>query len=75
MTDKPPMIPEEQAKEIRRLVHDLSNALEIVVQANYLLGAMSHDEAAKQWVQLLDNGVMQAAAINKAMREYIATHS
>ena len=75
MTENPPTIPAEQAKEIRRLVHDLSNALEIIVQANYLLGATSQDEAAKQWVQLLDNGVLQAAAINKALREYVATHS
>ncbi len=56
MTQNAPSIPAEQAKEIRRLAHDLSNALEIIVQANYLLNAMSHEEAAKQWVQLLDSG-------------------
>jgi hypothetical protein len=57
------------------LSHDLSNALEIIVQANYLLGAMSHDEAAKQWTQLLDNGVVQAADINRRLREYIVANS
>jgi hypothetical protein len=67
MTPNPHAIPAEQAKEIRRLSHDLSNALEIIVQANYLLGAMSHDESAKQWIQLLDNGVVQAAEINRSL--------
>jgi hypothetical protein len=45
------------------------------VQANYLLGAMSLDEAAKQWIQLLDNGVVQAADINRSLREYIVANS
>jgi hypothetical protein len=75
MTPNAPPIPPEQATEIRRLAHDLSNALEIIVQANYLLNAMSHDEAAKQWIQLLDNGVQQAADINRSLREYIVAHS
>jgi hypothetical protein len=75
MTPNPGSIPAEQAKEIRRLAHDLSNALEIIVQANYLLGAMSHDEGAKQWIQLLDNGVAQAAGINRNLRDYIVAHS
>ena len=75
MTPKPPTIPADQAKEIRRLSHDLSNALEIIVQANYLLNAMSHDESAKQWIQLLDSGVAQAAAINRSLRDFIVANS
>jgi hypothetical protein len=75
MTTNRSAIPVEQAKEIRRLSHDLSNALEIIVQANYLLGAMSHNESAKQWIQLLDNGVVQAAGINRSLREYIVANS
>ena len=70
-----PTIPPEQANEIRRLCHDLSNALEIIVQANYLLGSMSHDEAAKQWIHLLDNGVTQAAGINRSLRDFIVANS
>jgi hypothetical protein len=75
MTPNAPSIPPEQAKEIRRLSHDLSNALEIIVQANYLLSAISHDESAKQWIHLLDNGVLQAANINRSLREYIVANS
>ena len=62
MTTNQSTIPAEQAKEIRRLSHDLSNALEIIVQANYLLSAMPHDESAKQWIQLLDNGCFRRRA-------------
>jgi len=75
MTPNAPSIPPEQAREIRRLSHDLSNALEIIVQANYLLNAMSHDESAKQWIDLLDNGVVQAADINRSLRDYIVANS
>jgi hypothetical protein len=75
MTPNAPSIPPEQAKEIRRLSHDLSNALEIIVQANYLLSGISHDESAKQWIHLLDNGVLQAAGINRSLREYIVANS
>jgi hypothetical protein len=75
MTPNAPSIPPEHAREIRRLSHDLSNALEIIVQANYLLNAMSHDEAAKQWIQLLDNGVLQATDINRSLRDYIVANS
>lgn len=69
------VIPQEQATEIRRLSHDLSNALEIIVQANYLLRTVALDETAKQWAQLLDQGVRQAAGTNHDLREYIRVNS
>jgi hypothetical protein len=71
----PQTIPQEQATEIRRLAHDLSNALEIIVQANYLLGTAPIDDAAKEWLRLLDQGVHQAARINRDLREYIRVNS
>ncbi len=68
-------IPPEQATEIRRLAHDLSNALEVIVQANYLLSTVTQEDAAKQWIKLLDQGVRQAADINRDLREYIRANS
>ncbi len=68
-------IPLEQAEKLRRLAHDMSNALEIIVQANYLLSTAALDDAAKQWTQLLDQGVRQAADINRDLREYIRANS
>ncbi len=77
MTPHPPSrpIPETQAKEIRRLAHDLSNALEIVLQTSFLLGTVPLDEDAKKWRTMLDNGVQQAAEINRQLREYIRGNS
>jgi hypothetical protein len=72
---EPRPIPEEQAKEIRRLSHDLSNALEVVLQTSFLLGTVPMDEDAKKWRQMLDNGVQQATEINKKLREYVRGNS
>lgn len=68
-------IPEEQAKEIRRLSHDLSNALEVVLQTSFLLGMVPLDEDAKKWRTMLDGGVQQAAEINRKLREYVRGNS
>jgi hypothetical protein len=72
---QPRPIPEEQAKEMRRLSHDLSNALEIILQTSFLLGTVALDEDARKWRGMLDNGVQQAADINRRLREYIRGNS
>jgi len=72
---QPRAIPEQQATEIRRLSHDLSNALEIVLQTSFLLGTVPLDDDAKKWRTMLDNGVQQAAEINRQLREYVRSNS
>lgn len=69
------VIPEQLAKEIRRLAHDLSNALEIVVQTSYLLGTIGMKEPAAEWLRMLDGGVTKALDINGTLRSYIREHS
>jgi len=64
-------IPEDLAVEMRRLAHDLSNALEIVVQTSYLLGTVELKEPASDWLRMLDNGVHKALDLNLALRTYI----
>jgi hypothetical protein len=68
-------IPEEVALEIRKLAHDLSNALEIIVQTSYLLGTVELKDPGSEWLRMLDNGVRKALDINLALRSYIKTHS
>jgi hypothetical protein len=68
-------IPGCHAAEIRRLVHDLSNALEIVVQTNYLLKSAKLDESSQQWLGLMDNGVRQATEISANLRNYVVEHA
>jgi hypothetical protein len=70
-----PEIPEELALEIRKLAHDLSNALEIVVQTSYLLGTAELKEPASDWLRMLDSGVEKALEINLALRSYIKAHT
>ena len=68
-------IPEELSIEIRKLAHDLSNALEIIVQTSYLLSLAELKEPASQWLQMLDSGVTRALDINQALRGYIKDHT
>ncbi len=68
-------IPEDLALEIRKLAHDLSNALEIIVQTSYLLGTVEMKEPGTEWLRMLDNGVRKALDINLALRSYIKSHS
>ncbi len=68
-------IPEEIALEIRKLAHDLANALEIVVQTNYLLGTVDLKEPGSEWLHMMENGVRKALDINLALRTYIKAHS
>jgi hypothetical protein len=72
---QPKSIPEQQAKEIRRLSHDLSNALEVVLQTSFLLGTVPLDDDAKKWRTMLENGVQQAADLNRQLREYVRGNS
>ena len=68
-------IPEELALEIRRLAHDLSNALEIIVQTSYLLNMAELKEPANEWLRMLDTGVNKALELNLQLREYIKVHT
>ncbi|MGI8770566.1 MAG: hypothetical protein ACR2JE_03950 [Acidobacteriaceae bacterium] len=63
------------ATEMRRLSHDLNNALEIIVQASYLVNMTELSDPAKDWMKLLDQGLRQAAELNKELRNYILSHS
>ena len=68
-------IPEELALEVRKLAHELSNALEVIVQTSYLLGTVELKEPGGDWVRMLDNGVRKALDVNLALRNYIKDHS
>jgi hypothetical protein len=68
-------IPEELAVEMRRLAHDLSNALEIIVQTSYLLGTVELKEPASDWLKMLESGVGKALELNLALRNYIKEHT
>ena len=68
-------IPEDIAVEIRKLAHELSNALEIIVQTSYLLSMTEQKEPASAWLRMMDNGVQKAIDTNLALRNYIKAHT
>ncbi len=68
-------IPADAALELRKLAHDLSNALEIVVQTSFLLSTVEMKDPALEWMRMLDGGVQKALDINLELREYIKSHT
>jgi hypothetical protein len=66
-------IPEDLSVEMRRIAHDLSNALEIIIQTSYLLSTTEMKEPASDWLRMLDDGVQKA--INLELRTYIKDHT
>ena len=68
-------IPADLAVEIRKLAHELSNALEIIVQTSYLLGTVGLKEPGSEWLRMMDNGVHKAMDINLSLRNYIKSHT
>jgi hypothetical protein len=69
------MIPEDLSVEMRRIAHDLSNALEIIIQTSYLLSTVEMKEPASDWLLMLDEGVQKAMSLNLALRNYIKDHT
>lgn len=63
------------ATEMRRMTHDMNNALEILVQASYLVNTTELSEQAREWMKLLDVGIQQATELNREMREFVRSRS
>ncbi len=70
-----PKIPPDISTTLRSLAHDLSNAIETIMQAGYLLGQAKLDDDTKKWVGLIDTASRDAARINRQIRDILRTHS
>ena len=68
-------IPAELAKELRTLAHDLSNALETIVQATYLISQTDPPENSRRWVELIDQASQEAVKINQKLRQILREQS
>ncbi|MGA7291419.1 MAG: hypothetical protein WBW53_13055 [Terriglobales bacterium] len=75
MADISEKIPAELAKELRRLAHDLSNSLETIVQATYLIAQAVPPEHMRRWVELIDEASQDAVKINQKLREVLRSQS
>ena len=76
-TDKLPAekTPAELNTDLRTLAHDLSNSIETIMQATYLLGTAQIDDTGKKWLELIDNATRDAARINREIREILRAQS
>jgi hypothetical protein len=68
-------IPQEISKDLRTLAHDLSNSIECIMQACYLLNQSKLDEGSRKWAEMIDTGARDAAKINRQIRDVLRSRS
>lgn len=73
--EEPEKMQPETIAKLRTLSHDLSNAIETVMQASYLLAQAKLDDANKKWLDLIDKATQDAARINREIREILRSQS
>ncbi|MGH9522447.1 MAG: hypothetical protein ACRD3E_07940 [Terriglobales bacterium] len=70
-----PKMPPELNRQLRTLAHDLSNSLETIMQASYLLAQAKLDDTNKKWLELVDTAARDAARINREIRDLLRAQS
>jgi signal transduction histidine kinase len=68
-------IPAEINSRLRALAHDLSNSVETIMQASYLLAQSKLDDNAKKWAELIDKASRDCARINREIREILRANA
>ncbi len=65
----------ETVTQLRGLSHDLSNYIETIMQASYLLAQAKLDDNNQKWLELIDKASQDAARINREIREILRAQS
>jgi hypothetical protein len=65
----------ETITKLRTLSHDLSNYIETIMQASYLLAQAKLDENNKKWLDLVDKASQDAARVNREIREILRSQN
>ncbi len=65
----------EITAQLRKLAHDLSNSIETVIQASYLLNQTKLDAQSKKWARMIEAAADEAAHINRGIREVLRSQS
>ena len=60
---------------LRTLAHDLSNSIETIMQACYLLAQAKLDDNNKKWLELVDQASQDAAKINREIRDILRANA
>jgi len=64
-------LPDDVTAQLRHLAHDLSNSIETIMQASYLIGQTKLESRSKKWIAMIDEAVHDAARINRSLRELL----
>ena len=70
-SNKPKSETQTRTEKLRALAHDLSNSIEAIMQASYLLAQAKLDPESKRWAQLLQTSSDEAARINREIRKLL----
>jgi signal transduction histidine kinase len=71
----PEKIPVEISSKLRALAHDLSNSVETIMQASYLLAQAKLNDDAKKWADLIEKAGRECAKINREIRDILRANS
>ena len=61
--------------KLRTLAHDLSNSIETIMQASYLLAQVKLPDDERKWLDMIDKAAQEGARINREIREILRTES
>ena len=61
----------ETVNQLRALAHDLSNSIETIMQASYLLAQAKLEADNRRWLDLIDKAVQDAARLSREIREIL----
>ena len=75
MADEEEQMQADTIARLRILSHDLSNAIETVMQASYLMAQSELDDANQKWRKMIDTASHDAARINREIREILRSQS
>lgn len=68
-------IPDDVTSQLRHLAHDLSNSIETIMQASYLIGQTKLEARSKKWIAMIDEAAHDAARINRSLRELLRSQT
>jgi hypothetical protein len=67
--------PADVVASLRALAHDLSNSLETIIQATYLVSQTDLPANTRRWVEMMDQASQEAVQLNRKLREILRSQS
>ena len=74
-TEEDKKLQSETVAKLRSLSHDLSNYIETIMQASYLLAQAQLDDNNRKWLEMVDKAAQDAARVNREIREILRAQS